>query len=147
MSKNTYIKCIFLEFKHHKLKIFSHTQWSIQVRENSTSILKRENPKEFKELSKDVFLRLILKDKGGKQHWLTSVLEVEIFLKKRADQKKGTLKQEIEASLYNLYRSFKKIPFTLYTHVFDKILQNRAKFIQKPTPGFKDHMGNLENFR
>ena len=42
---------------------------------------------------------------------------------------------------------FKKIPFTLYTYVLAKILQNGAKFIQKLTPGFKNHMRNLNNFR
>ena len=32
------------------LKIFSHTCWNIQVRENSASFLERQNPKEFKEI-------------------------------------------------------------------------------------------------
>ena len=41
----------------------------------------------------------------------------------------------------------KKIPFTFYTYVLAKILQNGAKFIQKLTPGFKNHMTNLENIR
>ena len=36
---------------------------------------------------------------------------------------------------------------TLYTYVLAKILQNGAKFIQKLTPGFKNHMRNLSNFR
>ena len=31
--------------------------------------------------------------------------------------------------------------------VLDKLLQNGAKFIQKLTPGFKNHMRNLDNFR
>ena len=34
-------------------------------------------------------------------------------------------------SLYTLYWDFKIIPFTLYTYVLAKILQNGAKFIQK----------------
>ena len=51
------------------------------------------------------------------------------------------------ASLYTLYWSFKKNPFTHYTYVLDKILQNGAKFIQKLTPGFKNHMSHLDNFR
>ena len=68
-------------------------------------------------------------------------------MKKREHQKKGALKQKIEASLYTLYWGFKKIPFTLYTYVLAKILQNGAKFIQKLTPGFKNHMRNLDNFR
>ena len=52
---------------------------------------------------------------------------------------------KIEASLYTLHWSFKKIPFTLYT--LAKILQNGAKFIQKLTPGFKNHMNNLDKLR
>ena len=35
----------------------------------------------------------------------------------------------------------------LYTYVLPKILQNGAKLIQKLTPGFKNHMRNLKNFR
>ena len=57
-------------------------------------------------------LRLNLKDKGGKQHCLlfvSSNLGVEIFFKKREHQKKGALKQRIEAPLYNLCCGFKKI--------------------------------------
>ena len=76
-----------------------------------------------------------------------SNLGVEIVFKKREHQKKGALKQKIEASLYTLYLGFKKIPFTLYTYVLIKILQNGAKFVQKLTPGFKNHMTNLDNFR
>ena len=44
-------------------------------------------------------------------------------------------------------QGFKKIPFTLCTYVLAKILQNGAKFIQKLTSGFKNHMRNLYNFR
>ena len=50
-------------------------------------------------------------------------------------------------SLYTLYRNFKIIPFTLFTYVLARILQNGAKFIQKPTPGLKNHMRNLDNYR
>ena len=35
----------------------------------------------------------------------------------------------------------------LSTYVLAKILQNGAKFTQKLTPGFKNHMRNLDNFR
>ena len=65
----------------------------------------------------------------------------------RENQKKGALKQKIEASLYTLYWGFKKIPFTLYTYVLDKILQNGAKFIQKLSLDIKNHMADLSNFR
>ena len=35
----------------------------------------------------------------------------------------------------------------LYNYILAKLLQNGAKFIQKLTPGFKNHMKNLDNFR
>ena len=76
-----------------------------------------------------------------------SNLGVKIFLKKRQHQKKGELKEKIEAFLYTLYWGFKKIPFTLYTFVLAKILQNGANFLQELTPGFKNPMRNWENFR
>ena len=79
--------------------------------------------------------------------FLGSNLGVEIFLKKREHQKKGALKQKTESSLYTLYCGFKKIPFILYTYNLAKILQNGAEFIQKLTPGFENHMRNLENSR
>ena len=75
----------------------------MQVRDNSTSILDRDKAsKEFKETWKDAFLRLILKDKGGKQHCLPFVgfnLGVDVFSKKSENQKK---RARIEASLYAL---------------------------------------------
>ena len=75
----------------------------MQVRDNSTSILDRDKaPKEFKETWKDAFLRLILKDKIGKQHCLSFVgfnLGVDVFSKKSENQKK---RARIEASLYAL---------------------------------------------
>ena len=49
--------------------------------------------------------------------------------------------------MYTLYWGFRKFPFTLYTYALAKMLQNRAKFIQKLTPGFKNHMRNFDNFR
>ena len=80
-------------------------------------------------------------------HFLGSNLGVEIFLKKVEHQKKGALKYKIEAPLYALYWGFQKIPFQLYIYVLAKTLQNGVKFIQKLTPGFKNHMRNLDNFR
>ena len=71
-----------------------------------------------------------------------SNLGVKIFFKKKEHQKKGTLKWKIEAALYTLYWCSKNIPFTLYTHVLSKILQNGAKLIQKLIPSFKIHMRN-----
>ena len=60
--------------------------------------------------------------------------ELQIFLKKREHQKKDALKQKIEASWYALYWDFKKIPFTLWTYVLAKILQNNAKSMQNLAP-------------
>ena len=40
--------------------------WNIQVRENSTNILEKDKTKEFKEIWKDVSLRVILKHMGYK---------------------------------------------------------------------------------
>ena len=48
-------------------------------------------------------------------------------MKIREYQRKGALKQKIEASLYTLDSGFQKISFTLYTYVSAKILQNGAK--------------------
>ena len=60
-------------------------------------------------------------------HFIGFNLGAEIFLKKKKHQKKGAMKEEIEASLCALYWDFKKIPFTLYTYVLAKILQNVQK--------------------
>ena len=69
----------------------------------------------------------------------------QIFLKMKEHQKKGALKQKIEASLYTLDWGFKKIPFTLYTYVLARTLQNGAKF-RHTKAGFKNYR-NLNNFR
>ena len=63
----------------------------------------------------------------------------------REHQKKGALKQKIEASLYTLDWGFKKIPFTLYTYVSAKILQNGANF-RYAKAGFTNYR-NLNNLR
>ena len=76
-----------------------------------------------------------------------SHLGAKIFLKMRKHQKKNALKQNIKASLYTLHWGFNKIPFTLYIYVLAKVSLNDAKVIQKLTPGLKNHMRNLDNFR
>ena len=48
-------------------------------------------------------------------------------------------------TLYTLDGDFKKIPFTLYTYVSAKILQNGGKF-RYAKAGFKNYR-NLNNFR
>ena len=70
---------------------------------------------------------------------------VQIFLKMREQQEKGALQQNIEASLQALDWGFKKIPFTLYTYVLAKMLQNDAKF-RYAKAGFKNYR-NSNNFR
>ena len=60
-------------------------------------------------------------------------------------QKKDVLKKKIESSHYTLDRSFKKNPFTLYTYVLAKTLQNCTKF-RYTKAGFKNYR-NLNNFR
>ena len=94
-------------------------------------------------------MRLILKDKGGKNtvnQFFGSNLWVLIFLKTKEYQKiRNLLKQKIEVSLYTLDCGFKKLPFTLYTYVLAKILQNGAKF-RYVKAGFKSYK-NLNNFR
>ena len=128
--------------EHHKLKNFL-THVGICKSKKVKQVLERDekNPNEFKEIKKDIILRLILKDIIG------SSLGIEIFLKKRKHKKKSASKYKIEASLYPVYWVFKKIPFKLYTYVLANILQNCAKFIQTLTHGFKNHMTNLSNFR
>ena len=64
----------------------------------------------------------------------------------REHQKKGALKQKIEASLYTLDWGFKKIQITPDTYVLvAKILQNGTKF-RYTKAGFKNYR-NLDNFR
>ena len=67
----------------------------------------------------------------------------DIF-EKEGTSEKGCVEIEVEASLYTLYWGFKEIPFTRYTYVSAKILQNGARFIEKLTPGFKIHMRNSD---
>ena len=83
-----------------------------------------------------VSLRLILKNKGGKQHCFW----------KRGNIRKGVC-----------WNRWLRLPFILFIRVSRKFylhlcfklryyIQNGAKFLQKLTPGFKNHMRNLDNF-
>ena len=74
-----------------------------------------------------------------------SNLWVKIFWKIREYQKKGALKQKLEASLYTLVSRKFNFLFTLYTYVVANILQNGAKF-RYPKAGLKNYR-NLNNFR
>ena len=77
--------------------------------------------------------------------FFSSNMLVYIFLKMRGYQENSALKQKIQASRYTLDSDFKKIPFTIYTYVSAKILQNGAKF-RYAKAGFKNYR-NLNNFR
>ena len=70
------------------------------------------------------------------------VLACGLDIFEREHQKKGALKQKIEASLYTFYWGLKKIPFTIYTYVLAEALQSGGKFIQMLTRGFKNHTSN-----
>ena len=70
---------------------------------------------------------------------------LDIFENERTSEKGALFFQKIEASLYTLDWGFKKIPYTLYTHVLAKILQNDASF-RYTKAGFKNYR-NLNNFR
>ena len=70
----------------------------------------------------------------------------DIFEKEGTSEKRCIEIEDWGFSVHFVLR-FRKIPFKLYTYVLAKILQNGAKFIQKLTPGFKNHMRNLDNFR
>ena len=81
--------------------------------------------------------------------FIGSNLGFEIFLKKREHHKKGCI--EIEDGGFSVYTLCigvsRKFHLNFYSYVLAKILKNGAKFIEKLTPGFKDRMRNLDNFR
>ena len=107
-------------------------------RENATSILERDKTlsKEFKEILKDVSLRLILKDKCGKQHCLPICWFQPGYFLKRGNNRR-----------LRLFRTL-CIGISRKSHLhLAKILQNGAKLIKKLTPGFKNHITNLDKFR
>ena len=123
--------------KVHRFNAFSR---NVNTRHGGTYKFKKIQRAFWREIKPWGFLRnmkgcLIEADIGGQgQGWLP----ISWFypggwdiLKRRERLNKGVLKKRIEASLYTLYWYFKIIPFTLYTYVLAKILQNGAKFIQK----------------
>ena len=87
------------------MKTFSHTWWNIKVRENWTRILERD--KTLRSLKKWECIPEVnierQKFTNNVYQFVGSNLGNEIFLKKREHQKKGVLKQKIEASLCTLY--------------------------------------------
>ena len=99
---------------------------------------------------KNVSLKLILQDKGGKQHCLSICWFWPggrgIFLKNGTSEKRCVEIEDWRLSVHFL-GGFKKVSFTLYFYVLAKIFQNHAKFTKKLTPGIKNHMRNLDNFR
>ena len=84
---------IFEECKHHKWKHFSHTCWNMQVRENSTSILRDKTLRSLKKIKKMYPCEANLKGKdkvvkntvnqfSGSNQW------VQIFWKMREFRKR-----------------------------------------------------------
>ena len=49
-------------------------------------------------------------------------------------------------SVLFVYWGFKKIPFTFYNYALAKMLQNSAKVIRKPSPGFKNYIWNSDKY-
>ena len=60
---------------------------------------------------------------------------------------KGCVEIEHWGFFVHFVLGFEENSIYTLTYVLAKILQNGAKFIQKLTPGFKNHMRNLNNFR
>ena len=73
-----------------------------------------------------------------------------IYFRKRGNiRKRGRWNRRLRLlSTLSIGVSWKfHLHFILFLYVLAKILQNGAKFIQELTPGFKNHMRNLDNFR
>ena len=66
----TYIRCIFYERDSINSKIFPLIMEYANKRKFNKDSGERKSLKEFKEIWKDVSLKIILKDKSGKQHCL-----------------------------------------------------------------------------
>ena len=83
---------------------------------------------------KNVSLKLILQDKGGKQHCLSICWFWPggrgIFLKNGTSEKRCVEIEDWRLSVHFL-GGFKKVSFTLYFYVLAKIFQNHAKFTKK----------------
>ena len=73
-----------------------------------------------------------------------------IYFRKRGNiRKRGRWNRRLRLlSTLSIGVSWKfHLHFILFLYVLAKILQNGAKFIQELTPGFKNPIRNLENFR
>ena len=82
-----------------------------------------------------------MKNKGCKEHCLPFCW---FYFLKRGNFRKMV---RWNGRLSHFVLGFKKIQITIYTYVLAKIIQNGEDFIQKLTPGFKNHMRNFDNFR
>ena len=93
-----------------------------------------------------------MKDKVGKQHGLPICWffpgDWDIF-EKEGTSGKGCV--EIDDWGFSVHFEFGFQENSIYTlHLCFKLryyIQNGAKFLQKLTPGFNNHMRNLDNFR
>ena len=111
-----------------KLKNFSHTWWNTQVREYSTSILERD--KILRSLRK--YERIEANTGGQGQGWL-QICWSHYW-------KRGNI---IKRMCWN-----RRVRLLCTLHLrFGYDIKNGRKFIQKLTPGLKNHKRNLDNFK
>ena len=73
-------------------------------------------------------------------------MSLDIFENEGTSEKGWVEMEDWGFSVHFVFRFQENSIYTLYTYVLAKILQNGAKFIQNLTPGFTNHMRNLNNF-
>ena len=94
----------------------------------------------------------ILEANLKRQGWWTTLLTILLVLTWDWDifEKEGTSEKgcvEIEDWGFSIHLVLGFQENSIYPYVLANILQIGPKFIQKITPGFKNHMRNLDNFR
>ena len=118
---------------------------NIQVRENSASVLERDNTR--RSLKKYEYERMYPWSKGDKQHYLPICWfwpGVWDIFEKEGKWKKGCVNIEDWCFSVHFAMWFQENFIYILHLCLAKILQNGAKFIQKLTPGFKHHMRQLD---
>ena len=68
-------------------------------------------------------------------------------MEKEEASEKGCVEVEDWCSFVHFALGFQRNFIQNYTYVLAKILHSGAKVIQKLTPGFKNQMRNLDNFK
>ena len=112
MTTNFQIQCIFQEIEHHKYEVFFQ---AIVGYSCLRVFLEKESCQEYIEISKDISLRLILRENGGNRHYfylplnIDSDLEIEIFSKKKeSNSKRGRSNRGLRWYLSTLVLGFQK---------------------------------------